>query len=351
MKYKSYLLKISALLLFVLLITSCGKKKLPKNYFKVGEDVFELSYGNIINNGQVDGGFDVDLRLYCENGKDFINFSLVVPQAENIPSTTYRTFDASWVIGYNNGSYTNMGNINSGSVVVDRSSQGYVIEIECVDQYSNEVEGHYKGELRIKDENNLVVELPDYIVPEEIYNELTEYFPVYSGVTPPEVEGEYVSSPHVLVYENNGETSDSVIYYSDRYVGFMYSGNQLNFYGKQYDSESGTYLEEIQYGVKITGEDDNFSCYYVVDGYPGGYYAQQSFIFSGKKTDEGLENFHVAVVLLETSGNPDLQPKNTFRVLKDEDGLAEANSWLSKSAGRAAKNAAGDWGAFEIWRK
>lgn len=349
----SNLLAISAMILVVLFV-SCGGGKLPKHYFKVGDKVYEIKSGTIINNGEnEDGGFNLSLRLYTESGADFINFNILSPQAEKLPLRTFTDIEGSWVEGYtSSGSYTNMGNINSGSLIIDRSGDGYIIEIECTDQYSNKVEGYYKGSLSIKDENNLVHVLPEYVLPEEIYDAVTECFPVYSGVTPPDMSGEYVSSPHILIYESWSDNPDSVQYFNDRYMGFVYDSKQMNFYGKQLiDEQNDVYDEVISYGVKITGENDYFTCYYVVDGYPGGYYAQQSFIFSGKKTDAGLEDFHTAVVLLETSGNPDLQPKNSFRVLKDEDGLAEENNWLSKRGTVKDKSLGKDEELFKMWMK
>ncbi len=349
-KYSFNLLSVSALILIVVMMTSCIGNKKPKNYFTVGEETYELLYGCIINNGEENGYFDVDLRLYCENEKDFINFNINSKQAEWIESTTYTDFDGSWVIGYTStGSYTNMGNIVSGKVVVDRSSDGYIIEIECVDQYSNKVNGHYKGELEKKDENNLVHKVPDYVLPEEIYDEVTEYIPIYSGVTPPDMRGEYISTPHYLIYESDAENNGSEQFFSDLYLGFIYNNKQMNYYGKQFNVESDEYEEYVHYGVKVTGKDDYFTCYYMVEGYVNGYYAQQSFIYSGKKTDEGLEDFHTAVVLLETSGHPELPQKNTFRVLKDYDGLAEENNWMSKGNTKGRTSSVSD--LFEMWMK
>lgn len=348
---KSKLSKISVLLILVVII-SCGRNKLPDNYYKVGETVYELKSGTIINKGAVDDGFNIDLRLYCENTQDFISFNFVSEQAESLASTTHSDFSGSWVVGYNsNGSYTNLGNITSGSLIINRSADGYQIEFDCIDQYSNNVVGEFKGNLSKVDENNLVHVLPDYVLPEEIYNTVNQYIPIYSGVTPPDMKGEYVSSPHALIYESYAENPDSLQFYSDRYVGFLYNNNQMNFYGKQFDSINNKYIEEIQYGVKITGENDYFTCYYVVDGYPGGYYAQQSFIFSGKKTAEGLEDFHAAVILLETSNNPSMYAKNSFRVLKDYDGIAEEENWLSKSVVNTKKSSGKNNDLFDIWMK
>lgn len=346
-KYSFNLLSVSALLLIMLVMISCGRNKKPKNYFTVGEDTYELIYGCIINNGEENGSFDLDLRLYCENEKDFINFNIKSKQAEWIESSTYTDLNASWVIGYTStGSYTNMGNIASGKVIINRSSDGYTIEIECVDQYSNTVEGYYKGELEKRDENNLVHAVPEYVLPDEIYDDVTQYIPIYSGVNPPDMKGEYVSSPHYLIYQSDGGSGQ---FFSDLYLGFIYNNKQMNYYGKQYNVETEAFEEYVHYGVKVTGKDDYFTCYYVVEGYVNGYYAQQSFIYSGKKTDEGLEDFHTAVVLLETSGHPGLPPKNTFRVLKDNDGLAEQNNWMSKGSVKTRTSSVSD--SFKIWMK
>lgn len=348
-KIKFNLLSISALFMMMLAMFSCGERK-PSNYFTIGSDVYELIYGCIINNGEEGGIFDLDLRLYCENEKDFINFGIKSVQAESLESTTYTDFDGSWILGYTeNGSYTSMGGISSGKVVISRSADGYSIEIKCVDQYSNTVEGYFKGQLSVRDENNLVHVVPEYVLPEEIYDEVTSIFPVYSGVTPPDMSGEYVSSPHCLVYQSDVENNDSLQFFSDLYMGFIYYNKQMNYYSKQYNVETGKDEENVYYGMKITGEDDKFTCYYVVEAYVNGYYAQQSFIYSGKKTDGGIEDFHTAVVLLETSGHPGLPPKNTYRVLKDYDGLAEQNNWMSKSYDKVKTSSAS--GLFEMWMK
>lgn len=348
----SNLLKISTLILFVIFTTStsCNRRNKPKNYFKIGETTYEITSGDIINHGESDNGFKIDLRLYDESKNNFINFGFVTPQAENINSSTYTDFDGAWFLGYKeNGNYSNMASINTGKLVINRSSDGYSIEIECIDQYSTPIVGYYKGKLSTKDENNLVHKLPDYVLPEDIYDEITQYIPIHSGVNPPDMKGEYISSPHVLIYESYSQNPDSLQFYSDRYMGFVYINKQMNFYGKQYDSLNKKYIEEIQYGVKITGNDDYFTCYYVVDGYVQGYYSQQSFIFSGKKTASGLEDFHVAVILLENSGNPNMYAKNSYRVLKDLDGLAETNYWLS---GRNSSNTANYVNnSFDIWMK
>ena len=347
----SNLIRISTLILAITLLVSCKERGKPKYYFKVGENVYALKSGVITNNGEVDGGFNLDLSLYDETKSNLVSFNIVSPQAENIPSSTYRNFDGAWVLGYDeNNNYTERADINRGTIVINRSSDGYTIDFKCTDIYGTAVEGYFKGELSKVDENNLIQKLPDYVLPNEIYNEVTNLIPIYSGVNPPDMEGEYVSAPHALIYESYSENPDSLQFYSNRYLGFLYTNKQMNFYGKQYDSLAKAFIEEIQYGVKITGNSDYFTCYYIVDGYVDGFYAQQSFIFSGKKTDDGLEDFHTAVVLLENSGHPGMFDINSYRILKDYDGLAETNYWLSGKSGNISTKIQKS-NAFDIWMK
>lgn len=343
-KTVSNLFNISALLLIILSLTAC-KGKLPDNYFKVDGEAYEINSGYIINNGQVNGGFNVDLKLSSSDGKNYIIFSIISEQAESIGSKTYALRDGKWVAG------SDMAGFASGSVVVDRKSGGYTIDFKCKDKYSNNVEGHFKGTLSSKDNNNTVNTIPNYVIPKEIYSDVEEYFPIHTGNNIPNIDGEYLSSPHILVYQSDSEKTDSVIYFSDCYVGFMNRNNQMTFYKKQYDPTIDKDIEEIYYNVKISGDNNYFTCYYVLDGYPEGYYAQQSFLFSGRKTEQGIEDFHTAVILLETSGHPNLPAKNTFRVLKDQDGMAYANDWLSKSPAPKRGNSNNNADSFKIWMK
>ena len=346
----SNLIRISALVLVVIIFVSCKPRNRYNNYFKIGEDTYEITKSIIINNGETEDGFNLELHFRDTIGGNVLSFNIISPQAENIPSSTYNNLKGAWALGYTeSGSYTDRADIYTGKLIISRSSDGYTINIKCNDQYGTAIEAYFKGELSKKDENNLVKKLPEYVLPSEIYDDVTSLIPIHSGLTPPNMEGEYISSPHALIYESYAENPDSLQFYSDRYLGFLYANKQMNFYGKQYDSLENAYYEEIQYGVKITGNDDYFTCYYIVDGYIEGFYAQQSFIFSGKKTEEGLEDFYVAVILLENSGHPGMFDKNSYRILKDYDGLAKTDYWLSGKNGSNStikKN-----NAFDIWFK
>lgn len=199
-------------------------------------------------------------------------------------------------------------------------------------------------------------ELPESVLPAELVDVISESFTIYSGENPVKVEGQFVSSPHVLMVNTvdpEYHYPDSLIFYNDRYLCFERTGNGLvNFYGKQWDDELGKYYEEVYRDLNSVGEDDNFTCYFLTEGYPNGMYALQSTIFSGKWNESygGLKDFQVAVILLETSGNPNLAPVNSYRVLGDYDGLAQDTNWMAKKSMIHNDVKVSDEDAFRMFR-
>ena len=170
--------------------------------------------------------------------------------------------------------------------------------------------------------------LPESVLPAALADSIAPWMGIYSGETPPAVSGQFVSSPHALLHST--VETDTVSVFNDRYIAFELNGKYVNFYGKQWDNADQQYYEEAYRNLWLVGEGENFTCYYIIEGYPNGFYAKQSTIFSGNWVEGagGLGNFKVAVLLLETSGNPNLEPKNSFRVLGDLDGLAEDTAWI-----------------------
>lgn len=175
--------------------------------------------------------------------------------------------------------------------------------------------------------------LPESVLPAALQDSISEYFKIHDGDNPPIINhGEFVSHPHMLLFSNysSSETDTIGSVYNDRYIAFIENGNKMDFYGKQWDDEYEEYYEEAYRGLNVLGSGENFTCYYLTEGYPNGMYAKQSTVFSGAWTpsSRGLRDFQVAVILLETSGNPSLAPAGSFRVLGDGDGLAETDNWM-----------------------
>ena len=170
--------------------------------------------------------------------------------------------------------------------------------------------------------------VPTDVLPVGLDTIVTEYFTVHAGENAPLFEGQFVSKPHVLIHSTIED--DTVSVYNDRYIAFFGNQQYTDFYGKQWDDGRQDYYNEVYRKLFVLGTGDAFTTYYLTEGYPNGMFARQSTIFSGKWNESygGLKDFQVAVILLETSGNPNLAPAGSFRVLGDGDGLAQDTNWI-----------------------
>lgn len=198
--------------------------------------------------------------------------------------------------------------------------------------------------------------VPESVLPPTVSEAISDYFVVYSGYNPVQVRGQFVSRPHALMANSldpDYNYPDTVIFYNDRYICFERTNNgAVNFYGKQWDDEYENYYEEVYRNLNSVGEGDNFTCYFLTEGYPNGMYALQSTIFSGKWGESygGIKDFQVAVILLENSGNPNLAPEGSYRVLGDFDGLAQDTNWMAKKASFNHEVKVSDEDAFRMFR-
>lgn len=178
--------------------------------------------------------------------------------------------------------------------------------------------------------------VPDSILPAALTDTVTRYMTIYSGDNPPSFNGliQCVSHPHKLLFSNSPKDTIVGQIFADRYIAFnMRTSGYVDFYGKQWDQDSHKYYEEAFRNLVMLGTADKFTCYYLTEGFPNGLYACFSTVFSGRWNPSygGIRDFQVAVILLETSGNPHLEPVNTFRVLGDADSLACDTAWMPRS--------------------
>ena len=196
--------------------------------------------------------------------------------------------------------------------------------------------------------------VPAEILPAALHDTVTRYITLYKGDNPPHFsEMQFVSHPHRLLYSTS-EKDTIGKEFNDRYIAFkMRDGGHVDFYGKQWDDEHHTFYEEVYRNLVWIGNDDEFTCYYLTEGYPNGKYDCYSTIFSGKWKSSygGVKDFQVAVVLLETSGNEHLDPVNTFRVLGDADGLATNDPWLTGKTETFGSKKMTDEDLFRMFRK
>ena len=171
-------------------------------------------------------------------------------------------------------------------------------------------------------------EIPTSVLPSELASEISQYISIYQGVNPPEVEGQFIVSPYILFHATSGDTTN--ILYHDRYIAFFRHGDRVDFFGKQWDDYANAYYLEAYRQLNVIGDGNNFTTYYIVEGYPNGMYAKQSVIFSGTwdVANNAINDFKVVTILLATGGNPNLGSVNSYCIFGDEDGVSEYNPWI-----------------------
>lgn len=170
--------------------------------------------------------------------------------------------------------------------------------------------------------------VPSGVLPDVLSDEISQYMNIYSGEDLSAFETQFVSSPHKLMHTTFDEPANTV--YPDRYFAFVRNDNQFEIYEKVWDDLTQMYVLQAHRPSYIVGSGNNFTAYYVDEGYPNGHYARQATIFSGTfdESTNAVNDFKMAVILVRTYGNPNLPPENSYRIIGDEDGVAEFYEWL-----------------------
>lgn len=171
--------------------------------------------------------------------------------------------------------------------------------------------------------------VPDAVIPPEVRNQFQQYMPIYEGITPPVIEGQYLAKPLTLVYTSDYQFNPGDVF-SPQYFA----------YENQAASGMATYREQQGGGlaaaseVYIVGEGDCFTAYFVTNTtmyYEDGTvsaFSKESNIVSGRITEYGIEDYRYAFIMLEKY-DPDhiLMDVNEYRVFNDGDGLAARYNW------------------------
>lgn len=176
--------------------------------------------------------------------------------------------------------------------------------------------------------------IPDGVIPQEIREQFEEYMPIYEGVTPPDITGEYLNRPDLLVFSSDGQF----------YPGYEFAPQYISFQN-QTPSGMATYSEKQASSVAdasevyVVGSGNNFSAYFISNTTRYDDYGnvtstcKTSTVLSGTVTEDGIENFRFAFVMLEKD-DPyyQLMDVNEYRIFEDGDGLAIRYDWLKSSA-------------------
>jgi len=149
-------------------------------------------------------------------------------------------------------------------------------------------------------------------------------FKINQGNTPPNVEGSYFSSPFILQESNIPEDTPNHVF-SDYTSTF--SNQDVNSLTVDFIGNNGDQIDEGD-GSLISGENKSFSVYLKNNTQIGSSIMVSTAIaISGIMTDEGIEDFQYAILMLDDKGDPDevYIENNTGRLIHDSDGFSPKN--------------------------
>lgn len=166
-------------------------------------------------------------------------------------------------------------------------------------------------------------------IPQEYLNKMSTYMPIYSGNTPPAIDGTFISHPVEMVYA------------SDNYNPKNGFGDQTMDFSNQ-DLSKNTVIYQYKQGAAqskktemvVLGEGNNFTIFALINTVSTSYNANYKMaeIVSGTMTAEGIKDCYNAILMLEKyDPNNKFMSVGTYRVFKDGDGLSTPTTWSSRS--------------------
>ena len=170
-------------------------------------------------------------------------------------------------------------------------------------------------------------------IPQEYLSKLSAYMPIYSGNTPPIIEGTYMLSPWAVVFDESGFEPGHT--FNDKIIRFSSQDSKLNTLKYDERQSSGTGHSD---NVVILGQGNNFTVFFIQDITATNYTSKSAAIYSGTKTEAGIKNIYYGFLILEKN-----DPNNTqidigkIRVIKDSDGLSEPTTWSARQRAAGAK--------------
>ncbi|MCL2651492.1 MAG: hypothetical protein FWD60_10775 [Candidatus Azobacteroides sp.] len=171
--------------------------------------------------------------------------------------------------------------------------------------------------------------VPDSIIPRDIRGKLDSLMPIYSGTTPPDISGEFLANDPVLIGSNLESDSSGIGQngiWADLYFAFTKSNGKY-VYQEKNATASGS-GNDVTVTVTVVGTNKNFTAYFIDNTSDPNFTSKQSTVISGTMSSDGISDFYYAFIMLEKNDpNNVAVPVNTYRVFKEDDGLAENYNW------------------------
>ena len=172
-------------------------------------------------------------------------------------------------------------------------------------------------------------------IPVEYLSKMSAHMPIYSGNTPPNIEGVYNLSPCELLYNSDPNSSNKPgkIYASfvTEFTAQNMTQNTLQYRNQEVNSSTGAIVSTSKISeAKIIGSGDSFTVFVIVESTDNyGVWTKMARLLSGTKSANGIKKYYNGYVMLDKSDDTN-NPKmgiGVFRITYDNDGFSESTTW------------------------
>lgn len=180
-------------------------------------------------------------------------------------------------------------------------------------------------------------------IPQEYLSKMSAYMPIYSGNTPPNIEGTYNLSKQIMVYNSDPNSSYQA---GKKFVDFVseftkqdMTANTVQYRYEERNANGPLSSSEIV-EAKVLGQNNTFTIFTVTKAnYTDGAWTKNATILSGAMTNSGIKDFYRGILMLDKyDPNSNLMKIGDFRIFKDEDGLSEPTTWMARQRATSMKS-------------
>ena len=174
-------------------------------------------------------------------------------------------------------------------------------------------------------------------IPVEYLSKMSAHMPIYSGNTPPNIEGTFLISPNVMTYTNIENDFEIGSEFNDEVTDFSAQNmttNTVMFRDESiWNSQVMAYSDPAE--AVVMGEGNNFTIFVIAKStdVETNIWTKVAQIYSGTITTEGIKDCYFGLLMVDKDDDPEEQfiRRGDFRIFKDQDGLSTPTTWLSRS--------------------
>ena len=182
-------------------------------------------------------------------------------------------------------------------------------------------------------------------IPQEYLSKMSAYMPIYSGNTPPDIEGTYKMSVQVMVYNSDVNSSyQAGKTFADGISEYTNQNKTSNTVQYRYEERKASSNEVLSTTTveeaKLLGKGNTFTSFTIVKStQTNGTWSKLATLLSGTMTSSGIKDFYRGILMLDKyDPNNNLMKIGDFRIFKDQDGLSEPTTWMSRQRAADVKD-------------